>query len=193
LFKSYNLGIYYTIRPMTSNENIEINVNVEDIDKSNILSLEDLGEPDEFVTVDQLADGQNLIDCYQMQVDKNNECHPVHLGKYPDVPLPVNHVIKYKKYILHYVTYVLTDDEVKNKLFKIIGVNVFRQNRRTSMCSLDLVKTDETGKYQLLFNDHRNNKTLVVENLEKFPGRYKALAYIINKSFEDPLKSVIAK
>jgi hypothetical protein len=148
---------------------------------------------DEFETVDQLADRQGLIDCYQMQVDKDNECHPVHLGKYPDVPLPVNHILKYKKYILNYVTYVLTEDEIKNNLFKIIGVNVFRQNRRSSMCSLDLVKDGETGKYQLLFNDHKNNKTLVVENLEKFPGKEKALAYIINKSFEEPLKSVLIK
>lgn len=153
---------------------------------------------DEFETVEQLALKQNLIDCYQMQVDKNNECHPVHLGKYPDVPLPVNHIIKYKKYILHYVTYVLTDEEIKNKLFKIIGVNVFRQNRNSSMCSLDLVKNgdskdNEVGKYQLLFNDHKNNKSIVVENLEKFPGKDKALAYIINKTFEDPLKSVLVR
>jgi hypothetical protein len=162
---------------------------IQDLDKDTNEKL----NQDEFETVDDLASKQNLIDCYQMQVDKNNECYPVHLGKYPDVPLPVNHIIKYKKYILHYVTYVLTKDEIDNKLYKIIGVNVFRQNRKSSMCSLDLVKNGEEGRYQLLFNDHKNNKSIVVENLEKFPGKDKALAYVINKSFEEPLKTILTR
>lgn len=157
------------------------------------IDTDDYNDLEEFETVDQLADKQQLINCYQMQVDKDNECHPVLLGRYPDVPLPVNHVLKYKKYLLHYVTYVLTEDEVQDKLFKIIGVNVFRQNRKSSMCSLDLIKNDESGKYQLIFNDHRSNKTSLVENLETFPGKDKALAYVINKSFEEPLKSILLR
>lgn len=178
-----------TVRLATTETNYDNEMNYDNENNKDLIKEKE--EIDEFETVDKLADQQNLIDCYQMQVDKNNECHPVHLGKYPDVPLPVNHVLKYKKYNLHYVTYVLTKDEVENKLFKIIGVNVFRQNRKASMCSLDLVKDGESGRYQLLFNDHKNNKTLVVENLEKFPGKDKALSYILSKSFEDPLKSVL--
>lgn len=151
------------------------------------------GNDQDFYTVDQLADDQGLINCYQMQVDDNNDCNPVNLGKYPDVPLPVNKIIKYKKYMLHVVTYVLTEDEVKNKLFKIVGVNVFRANRKNSLCSLDLVKNESMGNYQLLFNDHRNNTTQVVENIEKFPGKTKVLDYIIKKAFDDPVKSYLVK
>jgi len=146
----------------------------------------------EFQTVDDLAKNQQLIDCYQIQVDDNNKCFPVHLGKYPDVPLPVNKVIQYKKYNLHVVTYVLTEEEVQNKLYKIVGVNVFRNGRKSSMCSLDLVM-GENGKYELLYNDHKNNETKVVEKLEKFPGKDKVLEYIITKAFEEPLKSVLTK
>jgi hypothetical protein len=170
-----------------------MSLDTKDLDKNQNKEKNEDNELDEFQTVDQLADRDKLIDCYQMQVNDNNECHSVHLGKYPDVPLPVNHVIKYKKYMLHYVTYILTKDEIDNKLFKIIGVNVFRKNRKNSMCSLDLVKGGESGKYQLLFNDHKHNKTVVVENLDKFPGKEKALAYVINKSFEEPLKSILIK
>ena len=141
----------------------------------------------DFVTIDQMADNQKLINCYQMQVDDNNECFPVQLGWYPDVPLPVNHVLKYKKYMLHVVTYVLTEDEVQNKLFKIVGVNIFRGNRKNSMCSLDFVKNEEQSNYQLLFNDHKNNTTKVVENVEKFPGKAKVLEYVLNKVFENPV------
>jgi len=151
------------------------------------------GSNEDFYTVDELAKKQGLINCYQMQVDDNNECFPVNLGKYPDVPLPVNHVIKYKKHMLHVVTYVLTEQEVKDKLFKIVGVNVFRNNSKNSMCSLDLVKNEEQGNYQLLFNDHKKNTTDVIENIEKFPGKTKVLNYVIDKVFEDPVKSIIAK
>jgi hypothetical protein len=147
----------------------------------------------EFSTVDDLAKNQKLIDCYQIQVDDNNRCSPVHLGKYPDVPLPVNKVIQYDgKYKLHVVTYVLTEEEVQNKLYKIVGVNVFRNGEKNSMCSLDLVM-GENGGYELLYNDHKNNTTKVVEKLEKFPGKDKVLEYIIKKAFDEPLKSVLTK
>jgi hypothetical protein len=143
----------------------------------------------EFLTVDQLADNQSLINCYQMQLDENNICRPVYLGKYPDIPLPVNKVMKYKKYLLYVVTYVLSEQEIADKLFKIVGVNVIRQNRKSSIYSLDLVMNDELKNYQLLFNDHVANKTVVVENIEKLPEKDQILEYILQKSFEEPLKS----
>lgn len=146
-------------------------------------------EVNEYGTVDKVAENQNLIDCYQIQVDKDNNCSPVYLGKYPDVPLPVHKIFKLKKYRLHLVTYVLTEDEIENKLFKIVGVNVFRQNRNNSICSLDLVLSSDKKSYQLLFNDHVTNESKVVENIEKFPGKDDVLEYITIKAFEDPVKS----
>lgn len=120
---------------------------------------------DEFETVDDLANNQNLIKCYQMQIDDDNHCEPVFLGQYPDVPLPVNKIIKYKKYNLHIVTYVLTEEEIQNNIFKIVGMNVFRQGRNSSLYSLDLsLKSDKTN-YQLLFSDHKKGTTDVVEEL----------------------------
>lgn len=147
----------------------------------------------EFSTIDQLADTQNLIDCYQIQVDENNQCSPVFLGKYPEIPLPVNRILHYKKYVLHVVTYVLTAEEIKEKLFKIVGVNIFRQNRKNSLFSLDLILNDEKQIYQLLFNDHVTNETQIVENLKEFPGKDKILEYVIIKSFEEPVKSRLLK
>lgn len=153
----------------------------------------DVNETNEYGTIDQVAKNQNLIDCYQMQVDKENKCSPVYLGKYPDVPLPVHRILKYKKYKLHLVTYVLTEDEIENKLFKIVGVNVFRQNRKNSLCSLDLVLNPDRNGYQLLFNDHLTNGSSIVENLEKIPDENNMLEYITTKAFEDPVKSILLK
>jgi hypothetical protein len=149
---------------------------------------------DTFLTVDDLTKSQNLIPCYQMQVNDNNVCSPAYLGMYPDVPLVVSKIINYNNHNLHVVTYVLTKEEIENKLYKIVGVNIFKENKRNSLYSLDLVMNeDENGQYQLLFNDHKKNTTTVVENLEKFPGKDKILDYIIKKTFEDPLKSILIK
>lgn len=165
-------------RQDTNDQNIkDQNVDVND---------QDLNEYD---AVEKVADNQNLIDCYQIQVDNDNNCSPVYLGKYPEVPLPVHQIFKFKKYRLHVVTYVLTDDEIENNIFKIVGVNVFRQNRKNSLCSLDLALNPDKNGYQLLFNDHATNESNIVEKIEKFPGKDLILEYIINKAFEDPVKS----
>lgn len=143
----------------------------------------------DYKTVEEIADEQKLIKCYQIQVDDNGECKPVYLGLYPEIPLPVNKIIQRKKYNLHVVTYVLTEEEINKGLYKIVGVNVFRRGRKDSLYSLDLIFEPNIRQYQLIFNDHRKQTTAVVENVEKFPGKDNVLEYIILKSFEEPLKS----
>lgn len=155
----------------------------------NMSIVDEINENNEYDTIEQVAEDQNLIDCYQIQVDEDNNCTPVYLGKYPEIPLPVHQIFKYKKYRLHVVTYVLSDSEIGNNLFKIVGVNIFRQNRKNSLCSLDLVLNPDKNGYQLLFNDHMTNESNIVENLEKFPGKDNVLEYIVNKAFQDPVKS----
>ena len=146
---------------------------------------------EKFVTVDELAKSQNLIACYQMQVNDNNKCNPVYLGKYPEIPTPLNRIIDYNNHKLHVITYVLTEDEIKDKLYKIVGVTTFKKDSPDSAYSLDLVMNDEEGVYQLLFNDHQKYTTTVVENLETFPGRDKVLDYVIQKAFKDPFISIL--
>lgn len=156
-------------------------------------TLEGIKDNDEFITVDQLADNQKLIGCYQIQVDDNNDCRPVYLGKYPDVPLPVNKVIKYNNHSLIVVTYVLTEEEIKHGLYKIVGVNVFKQNDKNSKYSLDLIMNDKNKNYQIILNDHDKQTTDVIENIEKFPDRNKVIEYIIRKSFEESVISRLLK
>lgn len=143
----------------------------------------------DYKTVEEIANEQQLIKCYQIQVDDNGDCKPVYLGLYPDIPLPVNKIIRRKKYNLHVVTYILTEEEINKGLYKIVGVNVFRRGRKNSLYSLDLIFEPTIKQYQLIFNDHLKQTTIVVENLEKFPGKDSVLEYIILKAFEDPLKS----
>lgn len=169
------------------------------VDTVNEDTYEDLNnteekKEEEFKSVEQLT--QHLYDCYQIQVDDEGNCQPVLLGRYHEIPLPINKVIKYKKYLLHVVTYILTQEEVDNKLYKIVGVNVIRQNRKNSICSLDLTFNVDQNRYELLFCDHKkdpNDPTAVqlVEVLPKFPGKDKVMQYIINKAFDDPVKSVL--
>lgn len=155
------------------------------------MSKQIIDDESEFSNVNELIGG--LSRCYQIQVDDKDLCSPVYLGNYADVPMPVHKIIRYKNYNLHVVTYILTEDEIKNKLFKLVGVNVFKQDKKNSLCSLDLIFDTVTETYQLIFNDHRDNITTLVEKLEKFPGKDNILSYVINKSFEEPLKSIIIK
>jgi hypothetical protein len=148
---------------------------------------------DDFQTVESMVESNKLIECYQIQVDESNVCKAVLLGAYPEIPMPVNKIIQYNNYNLHVVTYILSKEEIDNGLYKIVGVNVFKNDKTNSLCSLDLVMDVDTSKYQLIFNDHDKNTTVIVEKLEKFPGVDKVLEYIINKAFEDPLKTLLIR
>lgn len=163
---------------------------INNLSKFNISIMTD-SKKETFSTVDELANKQKFVDCYQMQVDNNNNCEPVHLGKYIDVPLPVNKIINYKNYDMHVVTYVLTKDEIENKIYKIVGVNLFKKGDKSSLCSLDFAKDPDKNNYNLIYSDHKKNTYEVVEKVDKFPGKDKVLEYIITKSFENPIKSIL--
>lgn len=146
---------------------------------------------DEFITLDKLTQSQNLIDCYQIQVDDNNICNPVLIGRYPEIPLAVNTSIKYNGYLLHVVTYLLTKEEIDDGLFKIIGVNVFKNNDKNSLYSLDLIFNTEHKLYEIILNNHIENATITVEKLEIFPPRDALIEFIVTKVFEGPLKQIL--
>jgi hypothetical protein len=143
----------------------------------------------EFDSIEKVADKQKLINCYQMQII-DDICKPVNLGFYPELPLPVNKVIKYNNYVLNIVTYILSHDEVIKKLFKIIGIMVFKIDKKESICSLDLI-LNEKNVFQLIFNDHGDNTTKIIETLDKIPKKENLLEYIIEKAFEEPIRSII--
>tara|TARA_B110000908_G_C10091273_1_gene374127 strand:+ start:350 stop:799 length:450 start_codon:yes stop_codon:yes gene_type:complete len=147
----------------------------------------------EYKTIDELSNEQNFTDCYQMQLDEKDICSPVYLGKYIDVPLPVHKIINYNNHKLHVVSYVLTGGDVKDKIYKMVGVNVFENDKTESMCSLDLVKHPDKNSYQLIFSDHKDRTVKVVKNIEKFPGREKVLDYILEQTFEEPVKSILLR
>lgn len=146
---------------------------------------------EEYKSVSQLSKIQKLIRCYQMQPDENGSCNPVYLGDYPDVPLPINKILKYKNYVLHVVTYILTDEDINNHIYNIVGVNVFREKERDSICSLDLAKRPDNKGFQLLFSDHHTHQVKVVEELDKLPDKSEIIEYIITKSFESPVKEIL--
>lgn len=145
---------------------------------------------EDFITIDELAEENNLIDCYQIQVGDDNTYGAVYLGKYPEIPLPVNKIINYGKYKLFVVTYILTKHEIDNNKLKILGVNIVKDGENESSYSLDLIAISE-NKYQLVFSNHIDNTSIVVENIEIFPKKDKVIEYIIEKTFEDPVKEIL--
>ena len=144
---------------------------------------------DDYETIENIANNQKLINCYQMQIE-NDTCIPVNLGFYPELPLPINKIIKYDNYNLHIVTYILSHDEVIKKLFKIVGVMVFKSSSVKSICSLDLIINDK-NEFQLIFNDHDNNTTKIIETLKAVPKKEELLEYIIERAFDEPIRSIL--
>jgi phosphomevalonate kinase len=126
-----------------------------------------------------------------MQLDDEDICSPVYLGKYIDVPLPVHKTINYNNHNLHIVSYVLTDDDIKDKIYKMVGVNVFEKDKTNSLCSLDLAKHPDNNSYQLIYSNHKDRTVKVIKNIEKFPGREKVLEYVLEQTFEEPIKSIL--
>ena len=147
----------------------------------------------DFKSIDELTQEQQFIDCYQMQLDDKNICNHVYLGKYLEIPLPVHKIINFNNHKLHVVSYILSDDDIKNKIYKIVGVNVFEKDKTDSLCSIDLVKHPDNNSYQILYCDHVNKTVHEVENIETFPDKDKVLEYIITKAFEEPVKSILLK
>ena len=147
-------------------------------------------ESNEFISIEELAEENNLIDCYQIQIDDGNIYSAIYLGKYPEIPLPVNKIINYGKYKLFVVTYILTKHEIDNNKLKILGVNIIKEGQNESTYSLDLIAIPE-NKYQLVFSNHNDNTSIVVENIEIFPKKDKVLEYIIEKTFENPVKEIL--
>jgi hypothetical protein len=144
---------------------------------------------DNFMTLNELADKNKLVNCYQIQVE-NNKYKPVFLGKYPEVPLPINKVINYdNNNKLHVVTYVLTEKEVQDGLLKIVGVNLFKGNDTSSICGLDLVANN--GKYELVYSDHLNNTSNTIKKLNNFPQKDKVIEYVVENCFTEPFKSIL--
>lgn len=140
----------------------------------------------EFKTIDELVNNK-LVKCYQMQINDNKECLPVFLGEYPDVPLPINKSIKLNNHIAYIVSYILTEEEVLNKIYKLVGVTIFTEDTKNSLCSVDLIYNSNEQKYQTIYNDHLLNSTIVLETLNNHFDREQILDIIIQKTFNYPV------
>ena len=46
-------------------------------------------------------------------------------------------------------------------------------------------------EFQLIFNDHGSNTTKIIETLKTIPKKEELLEYIIEKSFNEPIRSIL--
>lgn len=178
---------------------------------------------DEFVDIDKVS--EDLIKCYQIQVDKDGKATPVFIGSYIEVPLLTHTSIMYDQrkdmlnfndktvesgavkktrregkkvkkvgnniYRIHVVTYMLPEEAIRNKIYKIVGLVVQKNQDSESLCSLDLRFNTDSGKYEYIFVDHLTEKVTLVETLDAFPGSENVLADLASRMFDEPIKSVI--
>ncbi len=130
--------------------------------------------------------------CYQIQVI-DDVCKPVFLGMYEDIPLHVIKTMKYKKYVCYVVAYILSKEEVDNKLYKIAGINILRQNRKTSLYSLDYVYNSDNNAFELILCDHVKDSVEIIEKMDTYIGKDKLCEYMVIKLFQDPVQQIFFK
>jgi hypothetical protein len=143
-----------------------------------------------YSTINKFA-SDGLISCYQIQPCEEKKCKPVFIGKYESIPLITHKIIHHENYKMHIITYLLTDEDIKNKIYKIMGIVVFDKEKNDSDHSLDLSFNPDNEKYDLIYSNHKIQNTDIIESLEKLPDDI--INYIINSFFMSSLKKLLNK
>lgn len=147
---------------------------------------------DEFIDLSQSL--KNHYQLYQIQVnDENGEVKPIHLGSYKEIPLPVIKVIKYKEFVCHVVSYILTQDEINSKLYKIVGIHISKDENTNSLYSLDYIYNVDEKMFELILCNNTNDTVENIEKIDKFIGKDNIIEYIINNLFNGEAKKIFFK
>jgi hypothetical protein len=123
---------------------------------------------EEYVSIDLKT--ENLIKCYQIQLH-NNIPTPILLGKYHELPLPINLNMKYKNHKLFVVTYILTEDEITNKLYKFIGIQFIPDDKDKPSYILDMIYDVEKKVYQYILINVDTEKELIIKEFTEPPKK----------------------
>jgi len=94
-------------------------------------------------------------------------------------------------YRIHVVTYVMPQEAIDNKIYKIVGLIVQKNKNPESVASLDLRFNDENGKFEYIYCDHNKDSVEVYKTLEKFPDNNDVLKNLVEQMFEGPIKDLI--
>lgn len=166
--------------------------------------------------IDMLA--SNLTKCYQIQDLSNPK--PVYIGSYEDIPLLTHIILNYdgkqdrlrvfdkasnqtntmedalnqkgrNRYKIHASTYILPEESVKSQVYKIAGLIIQKNDSDISTSSLDLTFNAKNKQYEYVFCDHVNNSTKTVETLNRYPNMQEVIPNLMEKIFEEPVKSII--
>jgi hypothetical protein len=172
-------------------------------------------ERDDFVNIDDVSG--DLVKCYQIQVDESGKAEPVYIGSFKDIPLVTHTTVLYDQnkdmlnienkkieggasstneakrnvYRIHVVTYIMPEDAIDNKIYKIVGMVVQKNKKPESIASLDLRFNTQNGKYEYIYSDHHVESVKVVKTLDKFPGSDKILTNLMEQMFEYPMRNLI--
>lgn len=101
---------------------------------------------------------------------------------------------KHKKmniYKIHLTTYIMPEESIQNNIYKMVGLIIQKNKDQNSLASLDLRYNISNEKFEYIYCDHTKDTVEVVETLEKFPGTDNVLPELMERIFEDPIKSII--
>lgn len=141
---------------------------------------------DLYSAINKLAN-DDLISCYQIQPCKENNCKAVFIGRFNSIPTYTHKILHHNDYKLHIISYILTDNEIKNKIYKIIGVVVFKNTNENSKYSVDLSYDTDIKKYNITYNNHKKQITDTINTIDNMPENI--IEYIIEQLFTSPLKT----
>lgn len=129
--------------------------------------------------------------CYQIQI-KKNICYCVYLGRYNKIMVPINKIIRNKNYLYFLVTYILNYKEVKNNIYKIVGVIVNNLNKNNIFYTTDLIFNVKRHNFEIIFYDSENkNNIILIDSFVNFPKKNNIFQFIIKKISQNPIKNII--
>jgi hypothetical protein len=94
-------------------------------------------------------------------------------------------------YKIHIVTYIMPEESIQNDIYKMVGLIIQKNKDQTSLASLDLRYNTLNNKFEYIYCDHSKDTVELVEILSEFPGQDNVLPHLMDKIFEDPIKSII--
>ena len=169
----------------------------------------DSEESEEFINIDKASD--NLQKAYQIQVLDDGRVRPMYIGSYEKIPIVIHDTILYDQskdivlskektingkskdiYRIHIVTFLLSEQSVKSGEYDLVGAVIMKNDVEHPTHSLILNYNTNKKKFRYIFNNYLDlSIPKIIEVLDKFPGKDKVLEDLVERVFQEPVKSVI--
>lgn len=98
---------------------------------------------------------------------------------------------KSNQYRIHVSSYILPEESLKSNSYKIAGLIIQKNNHDISTNSLDLAYNSKSKKYEYIFCDHLKDEARTIETLSEPFTRSEIIPNLVQKIYEEPIKSIL--